>query len=159
MNDSDECVNSSMNTIPPVIWTYIHGLKNHDVDGIGRCVSSDLAFIAPNKTLNSQQFLQMLRALYAGFPDWHYEHDAPELRHDVIAVKWHQGGTHLGTFALPGLTPIQATGKSVQILEQYFFYKVRGEAITEIRPDPIPGGAPGGILEQITHAPETPPRI
>jgi len=140
-----------MNTIPPVIWTYIDGLKNHDVDAIGQCLSSDLAFIAPNKTLNPQQFLQMLRALYAGFPDWHYEHDAPELRHDVIAVKWRQGGTHTGAFALPGTTPIPATGRIVQIPEQYFLYKVRGEVITEIRPHPIPGGAPGGILEQIAH--------
>ena len=138
-----------MNSIPPVLWTYIEGLKNHDVEGIGRTVSEDLAFITPSKTLNRREFLQMLRAIYAGFPDWHYEHDAPELRQTVIAVKWRQGGTHTGTLALPGSTPIPATGKTVRIPEHSFFYVVRGDAIAEIRPEPVPGGAPGGILEQI----------
>ena len=145
-----------MKTIPPVLWTYISGLKNHDVDAIGKCVSDDLAFVTPSQALNRHQFLQMLRALYTGFPDWHYEHDAPELRHDVIAVKWRQGGTHTGTLALPASTPIPATGRKVQIPEQYFFYTVHDDAIVEIRPEPIRGGAPGGILEKITHEPEAP---
>jgi hypothetical protein len=91
----------------------------------------------------------MLRALYAGFPDWHYGHDEPEWREDVIGVKWRQGGTHTGTFALPGLAPVPATGKHVTIPEHHFFYRVRGEKIVEIRPEPVPGGAPRGILEQI----------
>jgi len=138
-----------MNEIPPVIWSYINGLKNHDIEGIGQTVSEDLAFITPNKTLDKPQFLQMLRALYAGFPDWRYEHDAPEVCPTGIAVKWRQGGTHTGTFGMPGLVPIPPTGRRVQIPEHYFFYKVRGGTITEIRPEPVPGGAPGGILEQI----------
>jgi hypothetical protein len=91
----------------------------------------------------------MLRALYAGFPDWHYDHDEPEHRGDVIAVRWRQGGTHTGTFAWPGLEPIPATGRSVMIPEHFFFYRVRGGELVEIRPDPVPGGAPRGILEQI----------
>jgi hypothetical protein len=37
----------------------------------------------------------------------------------------------------------------VQIPEQYFFSTVRGGKIVRIRPDAVPGGAPGGILEQI----------
>lgn len=38
---------------------------------------------------------------------------------------------------------------TVNIPEQYFFYKVRNNQILEIRPDQVPGGAPQGILEQI----------
>ena len=37
----------------------------------------------------------------------------------------------------------------MQIPEHYFFYTVRGETISEIRPEPVRGWAPGGILEQI----------
>jgi hypothetical protein len=83
------------------------------------------------------------------FPDWHYDHDAPELRADEIAVKWRQGGTHTGTLALEGMEPVAATGKKVSIPEQFFFYRVRDDLIVEIRPDPIPDAAPQGILEQI----------
>ena len=50
---------------------------------------------------------------------------------------------------MPGLAPIQATGKSVTIPKHYFFYKLRGDKIVEIRPEAVPGGAPGGILEQL----------
>jgi hypothetical protein len=135
--------------IPPVIWTYIEGLKQHDVAGIATTVSDDLAFVTQTKTLTRDPFLQLLRALYAGFPDWHYDHDSPERRGEIIAVKWRQGGTHFGTFAFPGIEPVPATGKNVQIPAHYFFYKVRGDRIVEIRPEVIRGGAPVGILEQI----------
>ena len=138
-----------MNAIPAVLRTYIAGLNAHDLDKIAETVSGDLAFVTPTKTLGKEEFLRMLRALYEGFPDWHYDHDVPELRGDVIAVQWRQGGTHTGTFALPGLAPIPATGRKVQIPEHYFFYKVSGDRIVEIRPEPVPGGAPRGILEQI----------
>ena len=60
-----------------------------------------------------------------------------------------RGGTHTGTFAWPGLEPVPATGRAVRIPEHFFFYRVRGDVLVEIRPEPVPGGAPGGILEQI----------
>ena len=37
----------------------------------------------------------------------------------------------------------------VTIPEHYFYYRVENEALVEIRPDPVPGGAPRGIFEQI----------
>ena len=51
--------------------------------------------------------------------------------------------------ALPGFDPVPATGRTVRIPEHFFFYRVRGDRIVEIRPDPVPGGAPRGIFEQI----------
>jgi predicted ester cyclase len=138
-----------MNEFPAVLRSYIEGLKTHDVDKVGRAVADDLAFVTVARTLSKEQFLAMLRAIYAGFPDWHYEHGGPEFRLEGIAVKFRQGGCHTGTFALPGLHPLAATGRQVKIPEHYFFYKLRGEQIVEIRPEPVPGGAPLGILEQI----------
>jgi SnoaL-like domain len=138
-----------MTRIPAAMHTYIEGLKAHDVERIASVVADDLDFVTPARILNKEQFLDLLRALYAGFPDWHYDHDEPGWRGDVIAVKWRQGGTHTGTFAWPGLEPIPATGKVVTIPEHFFFYRVRGDVLVEIRPEPVPGGAPRGILEQI----------
>ncbi len=147
---SDQKEVSCGDGIPPVLLRYIAGLKAHDVATIAITVADEVAFIAAGRTLNKQQFLAFLTALYAAFPDWHYDHDAPEVRQDgSIAVKWRQGGTHTGTLALPGLTPVAPTGKTVIIPEHYFFYRVAGGRIVEIRPEPIPGGAPRGILEQI----------
>ena len=138
-----------LKSIPPVNFTYIDGLKRHDVAGIAETVSDDMAFITATRTLTKDQFLQMLRALYAGFPDWCYRHDPPELRGATVVVRWYQEGTHTGTFAMPGIAPISATGRKVEIPAQSFVYTVRDERIIEIHPESVPGGAPGGILEQI----------
>jgi predicted ester cyclase len=138
-----------MKTIPPVLLTYIAGLKAHDVDAITTTVAEDLRFIMAASTRDKGQFLSFLRAVYTAFPDWRYDNDEPELRGDMIAVKWRQGGTHTGTLALLGMVAVPATGKKVTIPEQLFFYRVRGEQIVEIRPDPVVGGAPQGIFEQI----------
>jgi predicted ester cyclase len=138
-----------MTDIPLVLRSYIKGLKTHDVAEVASAVSEDLAFVSPGRTLNKSQFLQMLHALYAAFPDWHYEHSPPEARDGFIAIKWCQWGTHSGAFVMSELEPIKATGRIVRIPEQYFFYQFRDDRISEIRPDPIPGGAPRGILEQI----------
>jgi predicted ester cyclase len=135
--------------IPAVLRTYSDGLKARDVERIAGTVADDLALVLPARTLGKEQFLAMLRAVYAAFPDWHYEQFAPEMHGDVIAIKWRQGGTHHGTFALAGLAPGPVTGRTVQIPWHYFFYRVPGEQNVEIRPEPVPGGAPRGILEQI----------
>ena len=64
-------------------------------------------------------------------------------------MRWRQGGTHTETLALPGFDAVPATGRTVAIPAHDFFYRVAGELIVEIRPDPVPGGAPRGIFEQI----------
>ena len=138
-----------MSSIPSVLLTYIEGLKAHDVDKIVGTTSSDLRFIAATRVLTQAQFRAMIGALYSGFPDWHYDHDPIEIQGDRYAVKWRQGGTHTGVWAMPGMDPIPPTGKSVRIPEHYFFYRVANSKISEIHPEPIAGGAPRGILEQI----------
>ncbi len=138
-----------MSDFPLVLRTYIAGLKAHDVNAIDGTVADDLLVVTDRRALTKEQFLGMLRAIYEGFPDWHYDHDAPELRDGVIAVKFRQGGRHTGTFAMPGLEPVQPTGTLVQIPPHYFFYRLREEKIVEIRPEPVLGGAPRGIFEQI----------
>lgn len=139
-----------MAAIPRAIQDYVDGLKQHDVAKIGASVAGDLAFVTTRKTMTKEEFLAFITALYTGFPDWHYDHDPIEVRSDgSIAIKWRQGGTHTATLALPGFESVAATNRTVRIPEHYFFYKVAGDKIVEIRPDPIPGGAPRGIFEQI----------
>ena len=134
---------------PAVLLRYVDGLQAHDVDKIAGTVADDLVFISATRRLDKPQFLAMLRALYTGFPDWSYAFDGVELNDGVYAIKWRQGGTHTGTWSLAGMAPIPPTGKPVRIPEHYFFYRIRGDQIVEIRPDPVPGGAPRGIVEQI----------
>jgi predicted ester cyclase len=135
-------------SIPEILFKYIAGLKGLDVNQIAGTVADDLRVVTPATIVNKEQFLAFLHALYTAFPDWHYDHDGPELRGEEIAVRWRQSGTHTGTFTLPGVTAV-ASGKKVTIPEQFFYYRVHDNRIVQIRPDPIAGGAPQGILEQI----------
>ena len=81
--------------IPPVLLTYVEGLKTHDIRRIAGTASEELTFISATRMLDKPQFLKMLTALYVGFPDWNYAYDGIEDRgQGNYAIKWRQGGTH-----------------------------------------------------------------
>ena len=141
-----------MPQIPAPLATYMEGLRTHDIALIGSSFSTDTVFVTPVKTMGPPEILEFLTALYRGFPDWSYAYDESELdfRDDgMIGVKWRQGGTHTATLEFPGFPGVPATGRKVTIPEHYFYYRVEGDALIEIRPVPVPGGAPSGIFEQI----------
>ena len=134
----------------PSLNAYVAGLKAHDVAAIGASLAEEVRFVTPVKTMAKPAILEFLSALYAGFPNWSYDHDEPVRRDEgSYSILWRQGGTHTAKLDLPGFAAVPATGKKVVIPEQHFFYRIGPEGLTEIRPDPIPGGAPRGIFEQI----------
>ncbi len=136
--------------IAAALKDYVSGLETHDVDKIATTVSHELLFISATRILDKSGFLAMLKALYTAFPDWHYQHEGIEDRgQGNYAIKWHQSGTHTGTWTLPGTEPVAPTGKQVMIPPHYFYYRVADNQLTIIFPEPIVGGAPRGILEQI----------
>jgi hypothetical protein len=135
---------------PLALLAYMEGLRTHDIRRIGAALADTLRFVTPVRTMDKAETLAFLTALYDGFPDWHYDHDPIEPRPDGSwGVRWQQGGTHSRTLALPGFPPVAATHRPVLIPEHYFYYRVSGDGLIEIRPDPVPGGAPRGIFEQI----------
>ena len=137
-------------TIAAVLMEYVKGLETHDVDKVATTVSDELLFISATRILGKADFLAMLNALYTAFPDWHYEYDGVEDRgQDNFAIKWRQSGTHTGAWALPGMESIAPTQKRVKIPPHYFYYRVVDSKLKIIFPEPIVGGAPRGILEQI----------
>lgn len=138
-----------MEAAPPILEEYIAGLKAHDVARIAATMSDDLVVLSSGKTVAKADFLPFLHALYAGFPDWHYDHEPPARDGDWWYVLWRQGGTHSGTFRMPGMDPIPATGIEVRIPDQRFYYRIAEDRLTVIRPDAVEGGAPRGILQQI----------
>lgn len=135
---------------PPVLLDYIEGLKTRNVARIAGTMADDLKFITAIRILDKEPALKMLTALYNGFPDWNYKYREIEDRgQGNYAIKWDQGGTHTGTWSMPGMDPIPPTGKTVRIPEHYFYYRVADGKLTMIFPEPFKGGAPRGILEQI----------
>ncbi|MBC8349288.1 MAG: nuclear transport factor 2 family protein [Verrucomicrobia bacterium] len=129
---------------------YVEGLKSHDIATIAESLAENVKFVTSVKTMGKPAILEFLNALYAGFPDWNYDHDNPVRHGDgSYSILWRQGGTHTAMLSFPGFDAVPATGKTVVIPKQRFFYRVDSSGLTEIRPDPVPGGAPRGIFEQI----------
>jgi hypothetical protein len=135
--------------LPPVLQRYMDGLKAHDVSAILATAAPDIRFESVGRVLDIATFGAMLTAIYTGFPDWTYDHDSPVHEDGWWVVLWRQSGTHLGTFALPGIDPVSPTGRFVRIPPQRFHYRIEDDLIRVIRPEPIEGGAPIGILQQI----------
>ena len=128
----------------------MEGLKTHNLDLIASTFADHIQFVTPTRTIRREQILDFLAALYRGFPDWSYDHEEPvNLGKEAFAVKWKQWGTHSGRLEFPGFLPVEPTGRFVRIPRHFFYYRVRNNQLTEIRPDPIPGGAPAGIFQQI----------
>ena len=136
--------------IPPPLALYMEGLRSHDLAKIEDSFAGDIRFVTPTRTMGSGEILSFLTALYRGFPDWTYDNDPPVLAgNGAIGVKWRQGGTHTATLAFPGFDSYPAPNRKVTIPEHFFYYLVDDLGLHEIRPDPVPGGAPRGIFEQI----------
>lgn len=131
-----------MNTsVPQVFLDYVSSLVDHDTSGVAATLADDMMFISATRILDKQQFISMLNALYAGFPDWNHGCDGIENRGDGnFAIKWHQSGTHTGTWTMPGMEPVAPTGKRVQIPPQYFFYRVANNKLAMIFTEPMVGG-------------------
>ena len=128
----------------------MNGLRSHDIEMIGSSFAADIRFVTPVRTMGRDDILNFLGALYRAFPDWNYDNDPPVQREDgMFGVLWRQGGTHSGRIEFTGFPGVDATGKSVVIPPQYFYYNADDDGLHEIRPDPVPGGAPRGIFEQI----------
>ena len=135
---------------PAALLAYMEGLRTHDIGRIGAALAAAARFVTPVRSMDKTQTLAFLTALYAGFPDWHYDNDPPRPCADGSwAVRWRQGGTHTGTLAFPGFPPVPPTHRRVTIPEHDFHYRITEAGLIEIRPDPVPGGAPRGIFEQI----------
>ena len=136
--------------IPQTLSNYLAALKRHDLAGIEAALTHDCQFIGASRILSRQNFLDMMKALYTGFPDWDHGFQSIEDRSSGnYAVLWHQTGTHTGEWCMSGMAPIAPTGKRVTMPPHTFYYRVASSGISLIFPEPMPGGAPAGILHQI----------
>ena len=139
-----------MSELPAALATYMEGLREHDIDKIAGTFAEHIKFVTPVRSMDRSHTLEFLHALYCGFPDWRYDNDPPEHQgQGRWRVKWRQGGTHSAALELPGFPSVAPTNRRVTIPEHYFYYNVEDGFLVEIRPDPVPGGAPRGIFEQI----------
>jgi predicted ester cyclase len=139
-----------------VMEKYLAALASHDVDDLAALTADDLRFISPVGELRKAEFLALMRGLFAGFPDWTFDHGRLRMGWDHATVELRMQGTHTGTLELPvpGLPAIPPSGKVVVLPSQRVQYTLSQGRIVRIEPEPVPGGGIiSGVLEQLGVSP------
>ena len=134
---------------------YHAALSSHDMEGLAARITDDAVLVTPMGELPRTAFLATMQALFAGFPDFSFEHGPARVAGDRITVEMRMAGTHTGVLALPipGLSPIAPTGKHVTLPNQNFTYTVRDGLVSRIDPESVAGGGVPGILAQLGVSP------
>ena len=128
---------------------YTDAINAHDADALAALYAEGAGLQEPaGEFLGREAVIQYWQRFFEAFPDLNGRDVFKAENGDTAINEWTFSGTNSGPMETPEGT-IPATGKRVTIPEHYFFYRVCGEKIVEIRPEPVPGGAPRGILEQI----------
>jgi hypothetical protein len=137
--------------VMPVITRYLEAFARHDLGEMNACTTDDLRFVLPDRELRKPAFLELMAGLFRGFPDWGFEHGRLRCGWDHATIELRMHGTHTGVLALPlpGLEPIEPTGRQVVLPPEDIQYSLSQGRISQIEPTAVPGGGIPGILEQI----------
>ena len=141
-----------------IVAAFMEALEAKEFDKAATYLSDDFQFSGSTPLpLNKDQFIRLSSELAEGMPDISYHfHDLQE-----VDEKLGEGireratiqitGTQVNSFELVPLSlpPIPETGLSVSLPAVHWEYLVRGEAITTIDVERVPGGGIPGLLQQL----------
>jgi len=104
--------------------------------------------------LNKDQFVSLMKALFAAIPDWSYHPRELREEPDTVRFKTQVTGTHSGMLAGldPGMPPIPATGKAIALPQDQVECTLRDGKVATMKVESTEGGGIKGILAQIGHA-------
>lgn len=122
-----------------------------DVATLSGMVADDFQFLGVTpQPLGKQEFLGFIQALHAAFPDFKFNETSASESGDTATIKHKISGTHTGTFNVPGMPPIPASGKKFQLPEETSVFTFAGGKATKYLAQPAPDGGLPGILKQIS---------
>ncbi len=121
-----------------------------DVATLSGMVTDDFQFLGVTpQPLGKQEFLGFIQSLHTAFPDFKFNETTASESGNTATIKHKISGTHTGTFNVPGLPPIPATGKKFQLPEETSVFTFAGDKATKYLAQPAPDGGLPGILKQL----------
>lgn len=122
----------------------------NDADALSPLVAEDFTMTGPTpQPLGKAEFIGFMHILLAAFPDFAFNVSRFEEDGETVIAYSHITGTHTGTFALPGLPPIPATGKKVVLPQEVQAYTVKNDQLQSLVTDARPDAGVPGILAQL----------
>ncbi len=130
----------------------LHLSEVGDTAGLDSMVTDDFQFLGVTpQTLGKAEFMGFIQSLHTAFPDFKFNETGASESGDTATIKHKITGTHTGTFNIPGMPPIPATGKKFTLPEETSVFTFAGSKATKYLAEPAPDGKGGltGILSQL----------
>lgn len=128
----------------------LHASEAGDIATITSMVTDDFQFLGVTpQALGKAEFLGFIQSLHTAFPDFKFNETSASESGDTATIKHKITGTHTGTFNVPGLPPIPATGKKFALPEETSVFTFQGSKVSKYTAHPAPDGGLPGILKQL----------
>jgi predicted ester cyclase len=134
-------------------------LEAKDVAQAATYIHDDFQFSGfGSDPLNRDQFISLMKALFTALPDWSYHPRELRAEADTVRFKAQVTGTHTGMLVGldPGMAPIAATGKKIELPQDQVECTVRDGLVATMKIETPPDGGIAGIIAQIGHPPKNP---
>jgi hypothetical protein len=128
----------------------LHASETGDLATMSGLVTDDFQFLGVTpQALGKQEFLGFIESLHTAFPDFKFNETTSSESGEAVTIKHKITGTHTGTFNVPGMPPIPATGKKFALPEETSHFTFKGGKVVKYLAEPAPDGGLPGILKQL----------
>ena len=128
----------------------LHLSETGDTAGLSSLVTDDFQFLGVTpQPLGKAEFMGFIESLHTAFPDFKFNETSTSESGDTATIKHKITGTHTGTFNIPGMPPIPATGKKFVLPEEVSVFTFSGGKAMKYLAEPVPDGGLTSILRQI----------
>lgn len=128
----------------------LHAWETADEAILSPLVADDFQLSGPvPQPVGKAEFVGLMYVIHAGLPDFAFNAYDFEENGDTVTVKSRITGTHTGTLALPGLPPIPATGKKVDLPVEIQTATFKDGKLHRLTTDARPDAGIPGMLAQL----------
>lgn len=133
-----------------LVQTGMKAWENNDADTLSPLVADDFVMTGPTpQPLGKADFIGFMHVLLTALPDFAFNISRFEENGDAVVAYSHITGTHKGMLAIPGLPPIPATGKRVELPQEVQTYTVKNGKLHSLVTDARPDAGVAGMLAQL----------
>jgi SnoaL-like domain len=133
-----------------VFLQYSAALDRGDFPGLAALVHDDFRLEGAGLDgIGKLQFVAAMKGQMDAFPDYSENPTDIQERGDCVHFVAHVTGTQRHALVLPGMDPVQPTGRSIHLPPEPAWVQVRDAKISLYHVSAIPGGGIQGILSQL----------
>ena len=142
-----------------IVTAFMTALESKQYNAAADYLSDDFVFSGSTpQPLTKDGFITTMSGLASGIPNLSYHfrdiHDIPaqqQWQEERIEATIQMTGTQTDSFVLPPLSlpPIPQMGKSISLPQEHWQFSVKGDKITMLTTDRVPGGGITGLLAQL----------